>query len=180
MIFFNRKLRVNVIQCNPFMFPRCLMVFQNVKLLPPPTVCDCWPIIYVPHTLLTCWILTPHTSYHKLHKRISNSKKDEKKKLTSRDQPERRRISVDATQGLTASSAVSPGHGLHVYTDLRHRHIIMDILVRTIIIIIIMSVFLEHLCMWNMLSCPEQVQIQKYKTHAYNTFERNGFWMLWS
>ena len=31
-----------------------------------------------------------------------------------------------------------------------------------------MSVFLERLSMWNMLSCTEQVQIQKYRTHAYN------------
>ena len=30
-----------------------------------------------------------------------------------------------------------------------------------------MSIFLEHLSMWNILSCAEQVQIQKYKTHAY-------------
>ena len=32
-----------------------------------------------------------------------------------------------------------------------------------------MSVFLERLSMWNMLSCAEQVQLQKYKTHAYMT-----------
>ena len=31
-----------------------------------------------------------------------------------------------------------------------------------------MSLFLEHLSMWNMLHCAEQVQIQKYKTRAYN------------
>ena len=34
-----------------------------------------------------------------------------------------------------------------------------------------MSVFLERLSMWNMLSCAEQVQIQKYKTHAYKTLK---------
>ena len=38
-----------------------------------------------------------------------------------------------------------------------------------IIIIIIMSVFLERLSMWNVLNCAEQVQVQKYKTHAYKT-----------
>ena len=32
-----------------------------------------------------------------------------------------------------------------------------------------MIVFLEHLSMWNMLNCTEQVQMQKYKTHAYIT-----------
>ena len=31
-----------------------------------------------------------------------------------------------------------------------------------------MSVFLEHLSLWNMLNCAEQVEIQKYKTHTYN------------
>ena len=30
-----------------------------------------------------------------------------------------------------------------------------------------MIVFLECLFMWNMLNYAEQVQIQKYKTHAY-------------
>ena len=34
-----------------------------------------------------------------------------------------------------------------------------------------MSVFLERLSMRNMLSCAEQVQIQKYKTHAYKTLK---------
>ena len=29
--------------------------------------------------------------------------------------------------------------------------------------------YLEHLSMWNMLNCAEQVQIQKYETHAYKT-----------
>ena len=38
-----------------------------------------------------------------------------------------------------------------------------------LLIIIIIAVFLERLSMWNMLSCAEQVQIQKYKTHAYKT-----------
>ena len=37
-----------------------------------------------------------------------------------------------------------------------------------------MSVFLEHLSMWNMLSCAEQVQIQEYKTHAYKTLKTVG------
>ena len=37
-----------------------------------------------------------------------------------------------------------------------------------------MSVFLEHLSMWNMLNCAEQVQIQKYKTHAYKTLKTVG------
>ena len=32
-----------------------------------------------------------------------------------------------------------------------------------------MIVFLEHLSTWNMLSCSEQVQKQKYKTHADKT-----------
>ena len=32
-----------------------------------------------------------------------------------------------------------------------------------------MSVFVWRLSMWNMLSYAEQVQIQKYKTHAYKT-----------
>ena len=34
------------------------------------------------------------------------------------------------------------------------------------VIVIIMSIFLECLSMWNILNCAEQVQIQKYKTHA--------------
>ena len=37
-----------------------------------------------------------------------------------------------------------------------------------------MSVFLERLSMWNMLTCAEQVQIQKYKTHAYKTPKAAG------
>ena len=37
------------------------------------------------------------------------------------------------------------------------------------IIIIIMSEFLERLSMWNMPNCAKQVQMQKYKTHAYKT-----------
>ena len=37
------------------------------------------------------------------------------------------------------------------------------------IMILIMSVFLERLSMLNMLKCAEQVQIQKYTTHAYKT-----------
>ena len=48
------------------------------------------------------------------------------------------------------------------------------IIVMIIIIIIIMSLFLlilECLSMWNRLSCAEQVQIQKYKTHAYNFYK---------
>ena len=38
-----------------------------------------------------------------------------------------------------------------------------------VIIIDVIVVFLERLPMWNMLSCAEQMQIQKYKTHAYVT-----------
>ena len=49
--------------------------------------------------------------------------------------------------------------------------IIMIVMIIIIIIIIIMSVFLECLSMCNMLSCAEQVQIQKYKTHAYKTIK---------
>ena len=37
-----------------------------------------------------------------------------------------------------------------------------------------MSIFLERLSMWNMLNCAEQVQIQKYKTHAYKTLKTVG------
>ena len=37
-----------------------------------------------------------------------------------------------------------------------------------------MSIFLERLYMWNMLNCAEQVQIQKYKTHAYKTPKTGG------
>ena len=37
-----------------------------------------------------------------------------------------------------------------------------------------MSVFLERISMWNMLNCAEQVQIQKYKTHAYKTLKTAG------
>ena len=37
-----------------------------------------------------------------------------------------------------------------------------------------MRVFQEHLSMWNILSCAQQVQIQKYKTHAYKTLETAG------
>ena len=43
-----------------------------------------------------------------------------------------------------------------------------------IMMIIIMSVFLERLSMWNVLNCGEQVQIQKYKTHAYTTLKATG------
>ena len=38
-----------------------------------------------------------------------------------------------------------------------------------IMIIMIMSVFLERLSMCNMLNCAEHVQIQTYQTHAYKT-----------
>ena len=37
-----------------------------------------------------------------------------------------------------------------------------------------MSIFLERLSMLNMLNCAEQVQIQKYKTHAYKTLKTAG------
>ena len=40
--------------------------------------------------------------------------------------------------------------------------------------IIIMSVFLECLSMWNMLNCSEQVQIQKHKRHTYETPKTAG------
>ena len=42
------------------------------------------------------------------------------------------------------------------------------------LIIIIKSVFLERLSMWNMLNCAEQVQMRKYKTHAYKTLKTVG------
>ena len=51
--------------------------------------------------------------------------------------------------------------------------IIIIIMIMIIIIIIIMSVFIERLSMGNMLSCAEQVQIQKYKTHAYKTLKNS-------
>ena len=37
-----------------------------------------------------------------------------------------------------------------------------------------MIVFLEHLSMWNMLNCAEQVQIQKDQTHADKTPKTAG------
>ena len=37
-----------------------------------------------------------------------------------------------------------------------------------------MRIFLELLSMWNIHSCTEQVQIQKYKTHAYKTLKIGG------
>ena len=37
-----------------------------------------------------------------------------------------------------------------------------------------MSVFLERLSVWNMLNYAEQVQIQKYKTHACKTPKTAG------
>ena len=37
-----------------------------------------------------------------------------------------------------------------------------------------MSLFVECLSMWNMLNCTKQVQIQKYKTHAYKTTKTAG------
>ena len=37
-----------------------------------------------------------------------------------------------------------------------------------------MSIFLEGLSMWNMLSCAEQEEIQKYKTHSYKTLKTEG------
>ena len=45
---------------------------------------------------------------------------------------------------------------------------------KKMIIIIIMSVFLQRLSMRNMLNCAEQVQVQKYKTHAYKTLKTVG------
>ena len=43
-----------------------------------------------------------------------------------------------------------------------------------IIIVVVMSIFLERLTMWNLLNCAEQEQIQKYKTHAYKTHKTVG------
>ena len=37
-----------------------------------------------------------------------------------------------------------------------------------------MNIFLEYLFMWDMLNYAEQVQIQKYKTHAYKTLKTAG------
>ena len=37
-----------------------------------------------------------------------------------------------------------------------------------------MSIFLEHISMSNMLNCAEQVEIQKYKTHARKTLKTAG------
>ena len=37
------------------------------------------------------------------------------------------------------------------------------------ILTMIVGLFLEHLSTWNMLNCAEQMQIEKYKTHAYKT-----------
>ena len=37
-----------------------------------------------------------------------------------------------------------------------------------------MSVLIARLSTWNMLNCAEQVQIQKYKTHAYKTLKTVG------
>ena len=42
-----------------------------------------------------------------------------------------------------------------------------------------MSVLLERLSIWNMLNCAEQVQIQKYKTHAYNTLKTADVKQSW-
>ena len=43
------------------------------------------------------------------------------------------------------------------------------------LIIMIMIVFVKRLSMWNMFICAEQVQIQKYKTHAYKTPWKHKF-----
>ena len=57
--------------------------------------------------------------------------------------------------------------------------IIITIIITIIIIIMMMMMmmieFLEHLFMWDMLNCTEQVQKQKYKMHAYRTHDINGF-----
>ena len=50
----------------------------------------------------------------------------------------------------------------------------MKVIIIIIIIIITMSVFVERLSMRNMLNCAEQVQMQKYKTHAYKTLKTVG------
>ena len=57
-------------------------------------------------------------------------------------------------------------HYLCQWSVRKMSHEWVKIIIIIIIIIIIMSVFLEHLSMWNMFNCPEQGQIQKYKTHA--------------
>ena len=36
------------------------------------------------------------------------------------------------------------------------------------------GLFLERLSMWNMLSCAEQVQIQKHKAHVHKTLKTVG------
>ena len=43
-----------------------------------------------------------------------------------------------------------------------------------------MSILLEHLSMWNMLNWTEQVQIQKYKMHAYKTLKTAGVQSCWN
>ena len=52
--------------------------------------------------------------------------------------------------------------------------IVIIIVIITIIIVITMSIFLERLSMGNMLNWAEQVQMQKYKTHAYKTLKTAG------
>ena len=44
----------------------------------------------------------------------------------------------------------------------------------TMMMMMMMSVFLECLSMSNMLNCPKQVHIRKYKTHAYKTPKTGG------
>ena len=45
-------------------------------------------------------------------------------------------------------------------------------------LMITMIVFLERLSTWNMLNCAEQVQMQKYKTHAYKTLKIAGVQLI--
>ena len=52
--------------------------------------------------------------------------------------------------------------------------LVMMVIIKIIVIVIIMSMFLERLSMGNMLNYAEQVQIQKYKTHAYKTLKIVG------
>ena len=52
--------------------------------------------------------------------------------------------------------------------------IIIIIIIIMMMMMMVMSVSLERLSMRNMLNCVEQVQIQKYKTHAYKTLKTVG------
>ena len=60
-----------------------------------------------------------------------------------------------------------PVYVLHTFGKSSEKRTPQDFIIITTIIII--SVFLGRLFMLNMLNCTEQMQIQKYKTHAYKT-----------